>query len=59
MSDKRKDMDVMMNPQKYGYDECPHCNGYGSSLKDDAPRCCICDGTGLVKVEEVEEKEVK
>jgi DnaJ-class molecular chaperone len=27
---------------------CPHCNGYGSSLKEDAERCSHCAGTGLV-----------
>jgi DnaJ-class molecular chaperone len=27
---------------------CPHCNGYGSSLKEDAERCTRCAGTGLV-----------
>ena len=26
--------EIMLNPGKYGYIECPHCNGYGSSLKD-------------------------
>ena len=50
MADRRKDMDVMLDPQKYGYDQCPHCNGYGSSLKETADRCTVCDGTGLVTV---------
>jgi DnaJ-class molecular chaperone len=27
---------------------CPHCNGYGSSLKEDAERCTHCGGSGLV-----------
>jgi DnaJ-class molecular chaperone len=27
---------------------CPHCNGYGSSLKEEAERCTHCAGTGLV-----------
>jgi DnaJ-class molecular chaperone len=27
---------------------CPHCNGCGSSLKEDAERCTHCAGTGLV-----------
>jgi hypothetical protein len=26
---------------------CSHCNGYGSSLKDDADRCSRCGGTGI------------
>jgi len=42
---------VIMDPAKYGYTVCPHCNGYGSSLKD--PRavnvCTMCDGSGLIK----------
>ena len=44
-------MEVMMDPQKYGYSVCPHCNGYGSSLKD-APgvnTCTLCGGSGLIK----------
>jgi hypothetical protein len=31
-----------------GTEWCPHCNGYGSSLKEDAERCTHCAGTGLV-----------
>lgn len=27
---------------------CPHCNGYGSSLKEGAERCSRRDGSGLV-----------
>ncbi len=27
---------------------CPHCNGYGSSLKEHAERCSRCAGTDLV-----------
>jgi DnaJ-class molecular chaperone len=27
---------------------CPHCNGYGSSPREDAERCTHCAGTGLV-----------
>jgi predicted Zn-ribbon and HTH transcriptional regulator len=26
---------------------CAHCNGYGSSLKEESERCTHCDGTGL------------
>lgn len=29
---------------------CPHCNGYGSSLKESSQRCTRCGGTGLVAV---------
>ena len=43
--------EIMLNPEKYGYKQCPHCNGYGSSLKDQegVDRCSRCGGTGLVK----------
>ena len=30
--------------------ECSHCNGFGSSLKEDADRCTQCHGTGLKNV---------
>ncbi|MBU0496695.1 MAG: hypothetical protein KKG04_01910 [Candidatus Thermoplasmatota archaeon] len=45
------DTNIMMNPQKYGYVECPHCHGYGSSLKDSEGinRCTCCGGSGLIK----------
>ena len=26
--------EIMLNPEKFGYIQCPHCNGYDSSLKD-------------------------
>ena len=29
---------------------CPHCNGYGSSLKETGERCSRCGGTGLLAV---------
>lgn len=46
-------IEIMMNPDKYGYIECPHCNGYGSSFKDPegVNRCSKCNGDGLVKKE--------
>ena len=45
---------IMLDPEKYGYKECPHCNGYGSSFQDpnDVDRCSKCGGDGLVKKEE-------
>ena len=39
---------IMLNPRQYGYEECAHCNGYGSSLKEDARTCSRCGGSGLV-----------
>ena len=43
--------EIMLNPEKYGYMECPHCKGYGSSLKDPegVDTCTMCLGTGLIK----------
>jgi len=40
---------IMLNPHKYGYTQCSHCNGYGSSLREAAPKCTRCGGFGLVK----------
>ena len=46
--------EVILNPDKYGYKQCDHCNGYGSSLKDPrgVDRCTKCGGVGLIKKEE-------
>jgi DnaJ-class molecular chaperone len=51
---KNKEMnqfEIMMNPEKYGFMQCKHCNGYGSSLKDPegVNTCTKCGGSGLVK----------
>jgi DnaJ-class molecular chaperone len=46
-------IELFLNPEKYGYKECSHCRGYGSSLKEDAPKCTKCGGMGLVKKEDV------
>jgi len=35
--------------KKHGYEYCGHCNGYGSSLKEEDPTCTKCKGTGLKK----------
>jgi len=32
-----------------GYQECPHCHGYGSSLHEQADRCTRCNGSGWSK----------
>jgi DnaJ-class molecular chaperone len=44
------DFDIIANPEKHGYKECPHCHGYGSSFKDpvDVNICTECDGNGVV-----------
>jgi len=36
--------------------ECYHCNGYGSSLKEEQERCSVCDGVGLIREEKKHEK---
>ena len=28
---------------------CPHCNGYGSSLKEESDRCSRCGGSGVAR----------
>ena len=45
--------DQSANPEKYGLEMCPHCNGYGSSLKDPdgVDRCTRCEGSGLLTKE--------
>lgn len=43
-------MDILFDPAKHGYVECPHCNGYGSSLKEKVDRCTKCGGRGLIKI---------
>ena len=53
MSEHTK-MDIFMtNLERFGVEVCPHCNGYGSSLKEEAETCTQCNGLGLVKKEEV------
>lgn len=37
--------------------ECSHCNGYGSSLKEDSDTCSKCHGRGLVAVPKPENKD--
>jgi DnaJ-class molecular chaperone len=54
---KMEDMsEIMVDPEKYGYKQCPHCNGYGSSLKDPegVDTCTVCHGWGLVKEDDKE-----
>ena len=48
------DYHLNLNPEKYGMMECKHCNGYGSSLKEEQPKCSKCSGTGLQEIEELE-----
>ena len=49
--------EIMLDPKKYGYKQCPHCNGYGSSLKDPdgVDTCTMCGGLGLIKEEKENE----
>lgn len=45
-------IEQMSNPAAHGLQECTHCNGYGSSLKDPegVDRCTQCGGSGLVPI---------
>ena len=45
--------EIMLDPEKFGYMQCPHCHGYGSSLKDPegVNICTRCGGSGLIKKE--------
>jgi DnaJ-class molecular chaperone len=48
-------IDQMLDPEKHGLVICPHCNGFGSSLKDPegVDRCTGgCKGTGLLTKEQ-------
>ena len=47
-------IEMMVHPEKYGLVECTHCNGYGSSLKEESDTCSKCGGDGLVKKEETD-----
>ena len=42
------------NPEQHGLEFCPHCDGYGSSLKEPDDRCTKCNGTGLLTKKEAE-----
>ena len=45
--------EIMLDPEKFGYMQCPHYNGYGSSLKDPegVNICKRCGGSGFIKKE--------
>jgi len=43
-------LDLSLDPKKYGMEQCGHCNGYGSSLKEASPICTQCEGSGLQKM---------
>ena len=45
--------DQIAHPEKHGLVECPHCAGYGSSLKEPDPKCTACGGSGLMTPDEV------
>ncbi|MHA2279201.1 MAG: hypothetical protein ACXAC2_25760 [Candidatus Kariarchaeaceae archaeon] len=46
--------EIMLNPEKFGYMQSPHCNGYGLSLKDPegVNICTKCGVSGLIKKED-------
>lgn len=55
-----KDMNLAMTTylfEKGLMEYCNHCNGYGSSLKEETDRCTKCNGTGTqLKMEIPDEK---
>ena len=59
MTDRNEHPDFMFemwnDPEKHGYEQCTHCNGYGSSLKDPegVGICTKCGGSGLTKMKEI------
>jgi DnaJ-class molecular chaperone len=51
-------VDYSLHPEKYPHlTECPHCHGFGSSLKDPegVDTCTRCYGTGIVRHPDWEE----
>ena len=46
---ERIPFEAMLDPEAHGYKICEHCNGYGSSFKDEGEgRCSKCGGSGLI-----------
>ena len=41
------------------WEQCSHCNGYGSSLKESSAKCTRCGGSGLIKREGGDEANVR
>ena len=44
-------LNVLDEPRKYGYEECPHCFGYGTSFKDpkNVTVCSFCKGRRIIE----------
>ena len=38
---------------------CPHCAGYGSSLKEPGDRCSVCGGSGVIETRNETYEEVE
>jgi len=53
--------EIILDPQKYGYTQCPHCNGYGSSVKEPerADTCTMRDCWSLIRKNEESNYEYK
>jgi DnaJ-class molecular chaperone len=64
MTIKNKDLseqiDITVNPEKYGYMECPDCDGYGGTIRNSdialQEICGECGGDGVIPKPEKEEK---
>ena len=50
--DLKETVDILFNPEKYGYKDCEDCDGYGSTTRDINvihELCGTCGGDGVVK----------
>jgi hypothetical protein len=47
-------INIMMNPEKYGYKDCAACGGFGEDIKksvyDPHVFCTACEGEGVVPI---------
>jgi len=48
--------DKISRGEECGYKQCSYCHGYGSNLKEESDRCTKCNGTGIVKKEDENER---
>lgn len=50
--DLSEKLDIMVNPEKHGYIECPDCSGYGGTIRNSdialQEICGECGGDGVI-----------
>lgn len=51
MKENTMDFKIMLNPKKYGYEECDKCHGFGHECGN-FEECEKCEGSGLMKSKE-------